>query len=228
MERGRSSAAARRSACTNRRAACGRTSSGDRGRSGSTFFRVCSSGSRLSWRRHARHVPSRHQSGEAVPDSRGSGRGDLQPPRHAAGRDRDRAADRSDFHGGRAGVLEREDAGISRRRARYRCERHPAGHALVDRPLRLLRHLHARQSDRAAALGASTRKTTRSGPIGFSAESSGRCANGCVRRSISTAAVISRAISYAHHRPFAVDGAVSRVSGVEVRRVVRVVDRCTT
>ena len=150
----RRSKAAPRSACTSRRAACGKTSSAGRVRSGSISSRRC----RRAFRRSSARVtleqfyrginrvrPSliRVEADEATYNLHVMLRVELEI---ALLEGRDRGA-RS------ARCLARAHAGVPRPHAARRRDRRAAGHPLVGGPVRLLRHLHARQHHRRAALG---------------------------------------------------------------------------
>ena len=118
----RRSRAASRSACTSRRAACGRTSSAARCRSGSHFFPRLQELFPDDVRRlRRRALVPRGQHRRAVADPRRGGRGDVQPAHHPALRARAGDARRRVPARAAAGGVEPAHVGVPRHRG---AERH--------------------------------------------------------------------------------------------------------
>ena len=150
----RRSHAAPRSACTSRRAGCGRTSSGVRCRSGGFFFpRLQELFPDALARLRRRALVSRGQRRRAVADPRRGGRGHLQPAHHPALRARAGAARRTFPLEQLPEEWNRRMWELPRHRSARRHARRAPGHALVERGARLLPDLRARQPDLGAALG---------------------------------------------------------------------------
>ena len=126
--------AASRSACTSRRAACGRTSSAAACRSGAASTRACRSRSRRQLGvGRARALVRGRQPRASVADPHPRGRGDLQHARHPALRARAGHRQRADRAARPAGGVEREDGRVPRRRGAARRRGRAPGRALVGR-----------------------------------------------------------------------------------------------